>query len=651
MDTLLVRVKGIDDFSKTFNKLDHSAKSSSGAVGKLGAVSGLVAASGVAALGVGLALCVKESMAAQKVQAQTTAVIKSTGGAAGVSAEHVGKLAGQLRDMSGVDDEVVQSGENMLLTFTNIQNKVGKGNDVFDQATKATLDLSVAMGKDMQSSAILVGKALQDPIKGCTALRKVGVQLTDSQAALIKKMVESGDVMGAQKVILAELNREFGGSAAAAGGTLAGKLEILKSKFGDLKQAIGDKLIPVLSQAVDWLNKHGDAIGSWAGKVSSGVKTVYDSFVYGGSWIADTIWKGVEKVQAGARYIGEALAPSPTVYKTAVNAFDAIYTAMEKIQGTHTPKMTKAARQQFQSVATQVMTTMPVFKKNAAGLMFAMKDVIAKYDLRRVSGQKITEIANEIAAKTGLPVANIMQLLNQMRGKITAADLRTPTGVKIHEMAKMIAASSGYPVGQVQAITNAMKGKITAEDLAGASAQKINEMAQAISASSGLPIDQVLAIMNALQNTAGSASLYDAGVHVAQTFASGLSIIISATTSAAASAVSAARAVLANANLGRSGGGPVGTGAPATFASGGMVGQAVPAIVHKGEFVMQKTAVQKYGLSTMESMNQGMPIPSKSKGGGETHVHMHVGAFMGSEGEARRFAKEFGKYLQLEGAR
>ena len=72
-------------------------------------------------------------------------MLKSTGGAAGVSAEHVKKLGDQLLTLSGVDDEAVRSMENLLLTFTNVRNTAGKGNDIFDQATKVTLDLSTAL--------------------------------------------------------------------------------------------------------------------------------------------------------------------------------------------------------------------------------------------------------------------------------------------------------------------------------------------------------------------------------------------------------------------------------------------------------------------------------------------------------------------------
>ena len=73
---------------------------------------------------------------AQKVSAQTRAVLKSTGKAAKVSAKQVDQLAEALMTKSGVDDEVIKSGENMLLTFTNIRNEVGKGNKIFTQATK-----------------------------------------------------------------------------------------------------------------------------------------------------------------------------------------------------------------------------------------------------------------------------------------------------------------------------------------------------------------------------------------------------------------------------------------------------------------------------------------------------------------------------------
>jgi hypothetical protein len=108
---------------------------------------------------------------AQKVGAQTNAVLKSTGNAANISKKGVESLANAISRKAGIDDEAIQSAENLLLTFTKIRNETGKGNDIFNQATQAVTDMSVAMHQSGKASAIQLGKALQDPVKGATALR------------------------------------------------------------------------------------------------------------------------------------------------------------------------------------------------------------------------------------------------------------------------------------------------------------------------------------------------------------------------------------------------------------------------------------------------------------------------------------------------
>jgi hypothetical protein len=201
-------------------------------------------AAGLAALGATLKIGIDEFSDSAKVAAQTQAVIKSTGGAAGVTAKQVGKLATALMTKSGVDDESIQSGENLLLTFRNIQNQTGKGNDIFTRATKTMLDMSVALGEDTSSAAMQLGKALNDPIKGVTALQRVGVTFTDGQKDQIKALTESGHTMEAQKIILGELNKEFGGSAEAVGKTLPGQINILKESFKNLAGEIVGALAP-----------------------------------------------------------------------------------------------------------------------------------------------------------------------------------------------------------------------------------------------------------------------------------------------------------------------------------------------------------------------------------------------------------------------
>jgi hypothetical protein len=194
---------------------------------------------------------ISEAQDAQKVASETANVIKSTGGAAGVSAKQVDQLATALSLKSGVDDEVIASGENVLLTFTKVTNQVGAGNDVFNQASAVALDMSSALGTDLQGSVIQVGKALNDPIKGITALQRVGVSFTEQQKEQIKTLVQSGDTLGAQKIILGELNTEFGG-AAEAGATSSAKLSVA---WGNIQEQIGTALLPAFNAIADWLVK------------------------------------------------------------------------------------------------------------------------------------------------------------------------------------------------------------------------------------------------------------------------------------------------------------------------------------------------------------------------------------------------------------
>lgn len=228
-------------------------------VGRSTVTAAKTGAIGLVALGGAATYVFGQFQEARKIAAQTNAVLKSTGGISGTTAKGVADLATMLSNLSGVDDEAIQSGENMLLTFTNIRDKVnGQYIGTLDQATKVTLDMSVAMGQDMKSSAILVGKALNDPVKGLTALTRVGVSFTDQQKKQITAMVKQGDTAAAQGIILAELSKEFGGSAEAQ----ATWQDKLKVSIGNVAEAFGGVLAP----AVDFVSK---LLTGWANWLST----------------------------------------------------------------------------------------------------------------------------------------------------------------------------------------------------------------------------------------------------------------------------------------------------------------------------------------------------------------------------------------------
>lgn len=196
-----------------------------------------------------LASAVAMSAELARVNAQTGAVLRSTGGISGMTADAVRDLASSLETMTGVDEIAIQSAENMLLTFTNI------GATTMPAATQAVLDMAVAMNgglipseQELAKTSIQVGRALQDPIDGVTALRRVGVQLSDEQQELVKHLVATGRGAEAQALILKELQVEFGGSAEAASKARGG-VDQARDAFEDAGRAIGEKLIKPLQEA------------------------------------------------------------------------------------------------------------------------------------------------------------------------------------------------------------------------------------------------------------------------------------------------------------------------------------------------------------------------------------------------------------------
>lgn len=237
-----------------------SGLSSLGSVAGGIATSGLLlAAGGIVALGAGITSSIGAAMEAQDGLAELEAVIASTGGVAGVTAEYAQELASSFQDVTRFSDDAILAGENMLLTFTNI------GRDVFPEATEAMLNLAEKMNTDPVNAAMQLGKALNDPIDGVTALRKVGVALTDQQEEMIRTMMASGNIAGAQTVLINELETEFGGLAVAAGGTAAGGIDILKNKLGDVQERIGGTFLPLVDQLVGKFSEGLDSTAFQAG--------------------------------------------------------------------------------------------------------------------------------------------------------------------------------------------------------------------------------------------------------------------------------------------------------------------------------------------------------------------------------------------------
>ena len=291
--------------------------------------SAILAAGGVALLATQVGAGLASLAELERLGAQTSAVIKSTGGAAGVTADQVRNLSEKMESLNAtIDDKVIQNAQNLLLTFTAIRK------DAFEPTLAAVLDMNAAMGggeEGLQGAAIMVGKAMQDPIRGLTALRRVGVNFTKDQEKQIRALVETGDVMGAQKLILAELNREFGGSFLAQGDTTAGKVAKFKDAIEDLQKSLAAALLP--------------AIGKVSARLSeflanpSTIKAIGDLGAKIGGLFSDAnIDKGVgllsgafETIRGVLPALKDAAAVSGQVLSTAVGLFRSLPPDLQKL--------------------------------------------------------------------------------------------------------------------------------------------------------------------------------------------------------------------------------------------------------------------------------------------------------------------------------
>lgn len=222
--------KSLDSMSQNVEKVEKKSRLAGEGIGlvKDALIAAAAAAAAYITIDKSIETFIDNTIEAQNMQAQLAAALNSTRGASGQTLESLNKQSEALSRLSIYQDDAISGAQSILLTFTKI------GKDVFPQATEAVANVATRMGGDLKGAALQVGKALNDPIMGVSALARAGIQFTESQKEMIKSMVEGGNVLGAQTLILKELENQFGGSAKAARDTLGGAIASLKNSFGDM---------------------------------------------------------------------------------------------------------------------------------------------------------------------------------------------------------------------------------------------------------------------------------------------------------------------------------------------------------------------------------------------------------------------------------
>lgn len=242
--------------------LDNVGASAGGAAGGVGQLTGMLAGLGAVNLASGWLGDIGE---AQQVMAVTTQLVQQTGAASWITADAIAAQSGALQTLTGVSDEAIQGAQNIILSFRGVQNQGTGAAAVFDRATTSALDMSTVMGGDVTGAAMQLGKALEDPVRGMAALSRSGVTFTAEQRTMIEAMVESGDTLGAQTMLLDEVERTMGGAAEAAL-TPMGELGVAT---GELSESLGAALMPAMETLLPIMQSGFDMFSSLPGPLQT----------------------------------------------------------------------------------------------------------------------------------------------------------------------------------------------------------------------------------------------------------------------------------------------------------------------------------------------------------------------------------------------
>lgn len=228
----------------------------------------------------------KDLIAAGEAEVSSNRKLENITKSMGLFGSHAGEVSKRLEDLSsvqqlqlGIDDDTIKSTQMKLLTFANLAKTAGVAGGMFDRASLAAQDLAAAGFGSAETNAVQLGKALQDPVKGITALARSGVTFTEQEKIKIETLVKSGKLLEAQNMVLGAIETQVGGTA-AAGVTASDKMQ---QGFNQIKETLGLALLPAF-------NKVGDYIGT---VLIPYIKDFIERFKNGQTFL-NPVWDGIK---------------------------------------------------------------------------------------------------------------------------------------------------------------------------------------------------------------------------------------------------------------------------------------------------------------------------------------------------------------------
>jgi hypothetical protein len=249
--------KGINKAIADFKKLGTTGEKAAFAIKK----AALPAAAALVAIGATAVSAIKAGEAFATANARVANIADSMGlfgTETKVVTDRLLTLAEATARQIGVDNLSIKATQAKLLTFKNLAATADEVGSSFDRATMAALDMASAGFGSAEQNAVQLGKALEDPIKGITALAKSGITFTASEKKKIEALVKSNKLLEAQDMILQAIEKQIGGTAKAT----ANDTDKMKEGFRQFQQQLGSALLPVLAKITPLLT----GLASWATK-------------------------------------------------------------------------------------------------------------------------------------------------------------------------------------------------------------------------------------------------------------------------------------------------------------------------------------------------------------------------------------------------
>ena len=249
-----------------------------GRLNAIGAIMGRVSLKGLAmtgafvAIGFALTKLIRNVTAVQTQMLKLEGILKATGGAAGLNLSEIENLSTEIGVATLASTSKVRDAAGIMLTFKSITG------ETFKDALRLAQDLAEVGFGDLKMGATQLGKALEDPIVGLGALRRVGVSFTDAQKEMIKVLTMTGRKAEAQRIILDALDQQVGGAGVKAASGLAGAIDSLGENMDIFfeRTKTGTWLVGMLTKGINALT-HSMANLDMEAKQLTTIKQVTDS--------------------------------------------------------------------------------------------------------------------------------------------------------------------------------------------------------------------------------------------------------------------------------------------------------------------------------------------------------------------------------------